>query len=84
MRKLGAIVGIRLGILGYARQDGSTGSLIALQSVGNDPEWFLALTAHQSAQESFGRTLVAVRLQQNIDNVPVLIHRTPKILLPAG
>ena len=24
-----------------------------------------------------------MRLQQNIDDIPVLIHRTPKILLPA-
>jgi hypothetical protein len=27
------------------RQDGSTGSSIALQLVGDDPEWLLALTA---------------------------------------
>jgi hypothetical protein len=83
MRNLGAIVRIGLGIVGDSRQDGSTGSTIALQLVGDDPQWFLALTAQQSAQEPLGRRLVAVRLQQNIDDIPVLIHGTPKILLPA-
>ena len=83
MRNLGAIVGIWLGIVGNSRQDGSTGSSIALQLVGDDPQRFLALTAQQFTKESLGRRLVAVRLQQNIDDIPVLIHGTPKILLPA-
>jgi hypothetical protein len=46
MRNLGPIVGILLDIVGNTRQDASTGSTIALQLVGDDPEWFLALTAH--------------------------------------
>jgi hypothetical protein len=50
MRNLGPIVGILLGIVGDTRQDRSTGSSIALQLVGDDPEWFLALTAQQSAK----------------------------------
>ena len=83
MRNLGAIVGIGLGIVGHTRQDGSAGSTIALQLVGDDPQRFLALTTQQSTKESLGCRLVAVRLQQNIDNIPVLIHGTPKILLPA-
>jgi hypothetical protein len=45
MRNLGPIVGILLGIVGNARQDRSTGSSIALQLVGDDPEWLLALTS---------------------------------------
>ena len=83
MRNLGAIVGIWLGIVENSRQDGSTGSTIALQLVGDDPQRFLALTTQQSAKEPLGRRLVAMRLQQNIDDIPVLIHGTPKILLPA-
>ncbi len=81
MRNLDAIVGILLGIVGNTRQDRSTGSSIAL--VGDHPEWFLALTAQQSAREPLGCTLIAARLQQNIDDITVLIHGTPKILLPA-
>jgi hypothetical protein len=83
MRNLGAIVGIWLSIVGNSRQHGSTGSSIALQLVGDDPQRFLALTAQQSAKESLGRRLIAARLQQNIDDIPILIHGTPKILLPA-
>ena len=63
MRNLDAIVGIMLGIVGNTRQDRLTGSCIALQLVGDDPEWFLALTAQQSAKEPLGCTLIAARLQ---------------------
>ena len=83
MRNLGAIVGILLGIVGDTGQDRSTGSSIALQLVGDDPEWLLALTAQQSAKEPLGCTLIAARLQQNIDDITILIHGTPKILLLA-
>jgi hypothetical protein len=83
MRNLGAIVGILLGVVSNTRQDRSTGSTIALQLVGDDPEWFLALTAQQSAKEPLSCTLIAARLQQNIDDITVLIHGTPKIMLLA-
>ena len=83
MRNLGTIVGILLGIVGNTRQDRSTGSTIALQFVGDDPEWLLALTAQQSAKEPLGCTLIAVRLQQNINDIAILIDGTPKILLLA-
>ena len=69
--------------MGNAWQDRSTGSTIALQLVGDDPEWLLALTAQQSAKEPLGCTLIAARLQQNIDDITVLIHGAPKILLLA-
>jgi hypothetical protein len=84
MRNLGPIVGILSGIVGNARQDRSTGSSIALQLVGDDPEWLLALTAQQSAKEPLGCTLIAARLQQNIDDITILIHGTPKIMLLAA
>ena len=83
MRSLGPIVGIGLGIVGNAGQDRSTGSSIAFQSVGDDPEWLLALTTQQSAKEPLGCRLIAARLQENIDDITILIHSTPKILLPA-
>ena len=83
MRNLGPIVGILLGIVGNVWQDRSTGSSIALELVGDDPEWLLALTAQQSAEEPLGCTLIAARLQQNIDDITILIHGPPKILLLA-
>ena len=81
MGGLGPIVGILLGIVGNIWQDRSTGSTIAFQLVGDDPAWLLALTAQQSAKEPLGCTLIAARLQENIDDITVLIHGTPKILL---
>jgi hypothetical protein len=83
MRNFGAIVGILLGIVGNAWQDRSTGSSIARQLVGDDPKWLLALTAQQPAKEPLGRTLIAARLQQNIDDITILIHGPPKTLLLA-
>src|SRR5215467_3396774 len=72
MRNLDAMVGILLGIMGNTRQDHSTGGTIALQLVGDDPEWFLVLTPQQSAKEPLGGTLIAARLQQNIHDITVL------------
>ena len=69
--------------MGNAWKDRSTGSSVALQFVGDDPEWLLALTAQQSAKEPLGCTLIAARLQQNINDITILIHGTPKILLLA-
>jgi hypothetical protein len=52
VRNLGAIVGILLGIVGNTRQDCSTGSTIALQLIGDDPEWLLALRALRSSTKT--------------------------------
>jgi hypothetical protein len=64
-------------------QDGPLRSTIALQFVGDDPERRLTLVSNQSAQESLSCTLIAARLQQNVDHVTVLVDGTPKILLLA-
>jgi hypothetical protein len=83
MRKLSTIVCVLLGIVSHVRQDRSLRSAVALQFVSDHPERFLALPPHQSTKEQLGCTLIAPRLQQNIDDVTVLIHGTPKIMLPA-
>jgi hypothetical protein len=43
----------------------------------------LSLAAQQSSKELFGSALIAVRLNQDVDHVAVLIHGTPEILLLA-
>jgi hypothetical protein len=43
----------------------------------------LALTTQQSAKKPLGCTLIAARLQKNIDDITILIHGPPKILLLA-
>jgi hypothetical protein len=81
MRNLGAIVRIFLSVVRHTWQDCPLRSTIALQFVGDDPERFLTLASNQSAQESLGCTLIAARLQQNVDHVTVLVDGTPEILL---
>jgi len=83
VRNLGAVVGILSGVVGDLRQDCSLRCTVALEFVGDDPERLLVLAAHQSAKESLGCALIAPGLQQNIDDVSVLIHGTPEILLLA-
>ena len=83
MRKLGTIVGKLSRIVSHARQNCSLRSPIALQFVGDHPERFLTLTLHQLAEEPLGGVLIAARLQQNINDIAVLIHGTPKIVLLA-
>ena len=59
------------------------GSGVAPRFVGNDPQWFGALAAQQSAKESLCGTLVTMRLYQDVDHVSILIHGPPQILLLA-
>ena len=80
MRYLGAIVRIFLSVVRHGWQDCPLRSTIALQFVGDDPERFLTLAPNQSAQESLACTLIAARLQQNVDHVTVLVDGTPEIL----
>ena len=66
-----------------ARQDLSLRCTIAFQFVRDDAERCFTLSSHQSAKKSLRCELIAARLQQNIDDITILIHGTPKILLPA-
>jgi hypothetical protein len=84
MRGLDTIVGIASRFMSKPGQDGSARSAIALQSVRDDVERFLSLTSQQSAKESLRRTLIAPRLQKDLDHVAILIDGTPEIVLPNG
>ncbi len=70
-------------IVNHAAKDGSYGSGVASQFVGNDPHWFGTLTAQEPSKVSFRGTLITMRLHQNVDHVTVLIHGTPQPLLLA-
>jgi len=77
MRGFGSVVGISLRTVSHVAEDGSHGSGVASQFVGNDPQWFGALAAQQSSKESFCGALITPRLDQDVDDIAVLIHRTP-------
>ena len=59
------------------------GSGVASQFVGNDPQRCGALTMQESSKESLCSSLITLRLDQDVDDVAVLIHGSPQILLSA-
>src|SRR5262245_54550903 len=77
MRDFSAVVGVAVSVVGHMRQNGSERRSITLQLVGDDPKWLFALISQQSLKESLGCTLIPTRLNQNVDDVAVLIDRTP-------
>jgi hypothetical protein len=61
-------------------KDGSYGSGIASQFVGNDPQRFDALTTQEFPKEALCRTLITTCLNQDVDHITILIDGTPQIL----
>ena len=53
---------------------------VAPQLVGDDPPGHAALTFQQLTEETFSRTPIAARLEQDVDHVAVLVNGTPGIL----
>ena len=53
---------------------------VAAQLVGDETTGFLALAPQESPKESPSRPAVPTRLDENIDQIAVLIDRTPEIL----
>ena len=81
MRDLSSIVGVSLHAVSHVLEDGSYGSGVASQLVGNDPQWLRALTTQEFTKESFCGALITMRLNQNVDHVAILVDGTPQILL---
>ena len=78
-----AIVGVSLHTVSHVPEDGSYGSRVASQFVGNDLYWFGTLATQELLKESFCGALITMRLDEDVDHVAVLIHGTPQILLLA-
>ena len=81
MRDFGSIVGVWLPTVNHVAKDGSYGSGVASQFIGNDPHWFGTLATQEFSKEPFCGALITIRLDQNVDHLPVLIDTTPQILL---
>jgi hypothetical protein len=67
----------------HLTEDASHGSGVASQFVGNDSQWFRTLVTQESSRESLFSPLITMRLDQEVNHVPVTIHGTPQILLLA-
>jgi len=61
MGSFDSIVGVSLHTVSYVFEDGSYGSRVTSQFVGNDPQWFSALAPQESSKESFCGALIPSR-----------------------
>jgi len=56
------------------------GDAVAAQLVGHETRRFLSLSLQECSKESPRRTPVPTRLDEEIDQVTVLVNRTPQVL----
>ena len=74
MRDFGAIVRVSPRVMRDRGHDLPMGDTVAAQLVGHQPHGFLALTLQEFPKESPRRTPVPTRLDEEVDQVPVLVH----------
>ena len=76
---VGAIVLVSVRAMGDGRHDRSGRSPVAAQRVGDHPPRRTLLALQQLAEQACSRPTVATRLDEDIDDVPILIDGTPAI-----
>ena len=80
VRDFSSVVLVLAGSMGDGWEDLSMRSRIASKLVGYELPWWSPLTFQNLAKEAFGGSLVSVAGDQNIQDVAVLVHRSPKIM----
>ena len=80
MGGFGPIVRVAGRVVGDRRHDVVMSDTVAAQLVGHETTRFLSLAPQESPKEPPRRTPVSTRLDENVDQVAVLIHRAPEIL----
>ena len=70
--------------MGDGWEDLSVGRPIASKLVGNELPWWAPLVLQNLAKEAFGGSPVCVACDQNIQDVALLVHCSPKILMFAA
>ena len=80
VRDLGTIVRVLGRVMGDQGHDVPMCDTVAAQLVSHETRRFLSLTLQESSKESPRRTPVPTRLDEDIDQVTVLVDRTPQIL----
>ena len=80
MGDFGAIVRFLGRVVGDPRHDVPMGDTVAAQLVGHETNRFLSLTVQESPKESPRRRPVPAGLDEEVNQVPVLVHRAPEIL----
>ena len=80
MRDFGPVVVILAGSMGNGWKDLSVGRRIASKLVGNELPGWPPLVFQHLAKEALSGSPVSVACDQNIQDVAVLVHRSPKIM----
>jgi hypothetical protein len=62
----------------HARQDLAFRSPITLQLIGNDHTWHIRQSFEELAEKSLRSMLIASALNQDIEHIPSLLHRSPE------
>ena len=78
MRILCAVVEIPVLAMFHSGKKLALGRTIALKLVGDDHARYICQALEQLAEEPLGRCLIPATLHQDIEDVPLLIHRTPQ------
>jgi hypothetical protein len=80
VRVRGAVLEIAMLAMFHARQEFSFGGIVASQSVCDHHSWHVPHTLERVAEERVRGDLVAPALDQDIEPMPVLIHRPPQMM----
>ena len=80
VRDFGSVIFVLPGLVGDGWEHLSVRSRIGSQLVGNKLQRWPLLVLQHLAKEALGGSLVSVACDQNIQDVAVLVHRSPKIM----
>ena len=83
MRNLCAVVLVSVRAMGDGRHDCSVRSPVAAQLVGDQSHGLTLLALQQLAKKACGSPAVAMRLDEDIDDVTILIDGAPEIMPPS-
>jgi hypothetical protein len=83
MRDFGPVVGIARHVMDDGRHDDTMRGAVAAEAIGDDATWHPAMPFQELAKESRSSVAIPAGLEHDVDDVTVLIHRTPQILTPA-
>ena len=75
-----SVVFVLAGSMGDGWEDLSVGGRIASKLVGNELPGWPPLTFQNLAKEALGGFLVSMARDQDIEDIAILIHRSPKIM----
>ena len=83
MRDLNSVVFVLPSTVDHGRHHGAVCRRVAAQLVRSQPARLAALSFQQLAEEPLGRPPIATRLHENVEDVTVLVHGPPQIMLPS-